>query len=225
MIQLILKGLTIYIARYKVDDAYFIDEDKAKNYALSIGKEEADVETLSISEEDKWIEGIELPFTRTPNDDAQTLFNNGENAYLQNKYLPSEDKSAIAFTKELLKTTELETDTQKIRVGGLWDEWTEGKHTTGEIYTARGQVWECFADYDTNTYPGLVPGSSAWSTFNRPLHGTTVETAMPWVQPTNATDQYKIGEYMVWKEDKIYKCIMNTNFSPDEYALAWELVE
>lgn len=37
---------------------------------------------------------------------------------------------------------------------------------------------------------------------------------------------YKIylcaGEYMIWTDGTVKKCLRNTNFSPDEYPDAWE---
>lgn len=33
---------------------------------------------------------------------------------------------------------------------------------------------------------------------------------------------YKTGEYMIWTDGNTYKCIQDTNFSPEEYAQAWE---
>ena len=222
MTQIIMEGHTVRLARYKVGEAYFTNEETAQVIAGLLGGE---VEAIEVPQQDEWIDGITLPNTTTPCDDAQAMLDAGENAYLQSKYIPSATDSLMALGKALLKTADLQTDGQRLAVAGLWPEWTEGKHEVNDIYTAMGQVWECFAAYDTAVYPDIYPGSSAWRTFNRPLHGTTPETAMPWAAPTNATDIYKSGEYMIWKEDKVYKCIMNTNFSPDEYALAWELVE
>ena len=40
--------------------------------------------------------------------------------------------------------------------------------------------------------------------------------------PTGAHDMYKTGEYMIWTDGNTYKCIQDTNFSPEEYAQAWE---
>lgn len=222
MTQIAMEGMTVRLCRYKVEDAYFVDEKSAQAIADFTGGE---VEPVEIPSEHEWIDGIILPQTTTPCDDAQAILDAGENVYLQSKYIPSATDSLTALGKELLKTVELQTADQRIAVAGLWPEWIEGRHEVDDIYTAMGQVWECFAAYDTAVYPDIYPGSPAWRTFNRPLHGTTPETAMPWAAPTNATDIYKSGEYMIWKEDKVYKCIMNTNFSPDVYALAWELVE
>lgn len=224
MTQIIMEGHTVRLARYKVDRTYFATREAAQAIADFLGGE---VEPVEIPPEHKWIDGIVLPQTTTPCDDAQAMLDAGENAYLQSKYIPSTQQSLEALGRELLKSkaANMQSDGQRISVAGLWPEWAPGKYSVGDICTAQGQVWECFQAYDTAVYPDIYPGSQAWRTFNRPLHGTTPETAMSWAAPTNATDIYKAGEYMVWKENKVYKCIMNTNFSPDEYALAWELVE
>ena len=101
--------------------------------------------------------------------------------------------------------------------------WVAGSHTAGEIYTAGGQIWSCIQAYDNAVYPDIVPGQAAWGTFHKPYHGTTKETAMPWVAPTGAHDMYLSGEYMVWTDGVTYLCKQNTNFSPAEYADAWEV--
>ena len=41
---------------------------------------------------------------------------------------------------------------------------------------------------------------------------------------TGAHDMYKAGEYMIWTDNKVYMCKQDTNFSPVEYAQAWEEV-
>ena len=33
-----------------------------------------------------------------------------------------------------------------------------------------------------------------------------------------------IGQYMIWTDGKTYRCIQNTDRSPDEVAQAWEAV-
>lgn len=93
----------------------------------------------------------------------------------------------------------------------------------GEVYTARGQVWECIQGYDNAVYPDIVPGGTAWGTFHRPLHATAPEQARPFVAPTGAHDIYKAGEYMTLGET-LYKCLQDTAHSPTEYANAWEAV-
>lgn len=102
--------------------------------------------------------------------------------------------------------------------------WKAGSHTANEIYGANGQIWQCIQNYDNAIYPDIVPGKSAWATFHKPYHGTTRETAMPWVAPTGAHDMYAIGEYMVWTDCVVYRCLTATAYSPGDYAAAWEAV-
>lgn len=39
---------------------------------------------------------------------------------------------------------------------------------------------------------------------------------------TGAHDMYKAGEYMIWTDGTVKKCVQDTNFSPDEYPADWE---
>lgn len=131
--------------------------------------------------------------------------------------------SAIYVSKQQLAGKAIETDDQRIRASGLYGDWTPGAHKAGEICNAGEQTWECYADYDNAVYPDIRPGSSAWFTFNRPLHGTSRETARPWVKPTHSMDIYRKGEWMVWTDEWLYECIAEngTNFSPEEYPGGW----
>ncbi len=113
-------------------------------------------------------------------------------------------------------------DNDRLAASALYPKWTAGAHAAGELYTARGQVWECIQGYDNAVYPDIVPGGAAWGTFHRPLHATTPEQARPFVQPTGAHDIYKAGEYMTL-EGVLYKCLTDTAYSPVEYAAAWEV--
>ena len=73
------------------------------------------------------------------------------------------------------------TDDQRLRVSGLYQEWTEMAYGVGDIRNANGQTWECFQAHDPEITPGIVPGDPAWFTFWRPLHGKSPETARPFV--------------------------------------------
>ena len=129
--------------------------------------------------------------------------------------------STIYAAKLSLKGETIDTDDKRIRASGLYDDWVAGSHTVGEIYNADGQTWECFQAYDNAVYPDIAPGNSAWYTFNRPLHGTTKETARPWVAPMGSHDIYHAGEYMIWTDGLVYPCKQDTNFSPADYPAAW----
>lgn len=113
------------------------------------------------------------------------------------------------------------TADERIQCGAIYPEWAAGNHNVGEIYNALGQVWECYQAYDNAIYTDVEPHNAAWHTFNRPLHGTTPETAREFVQPTGAHNTYKTGEYAIYN-GKLYKCIQDTAYSPDDYVTAWE---
>lgn len=98
-------------------------------------------------------------------------------------------------------------------------------HSGGSLGGEWEQTWECYQAYDNATYPGLVPGDPSWYTFNRPLHGKTKETARPFVPVQGAHDMYRTGEYMIFTDGKVYRCKQDTNFSPTDYAQAWEVQE
>ena len=130
--------------------------------------------------------------------------------------------------EQLYVTSDTSVDT-KINLMNFCPDWVAGNHTVGEIYktTKEGirQIWECIQAYDNSTYPSLIPTDPSWNTFHKPFHGTTPETALKYVAPTGAHDIYKIGEYMLYTDNKIYKCIKDTNFTPEEQSDAWEVYQ
>ena len=130
--------------------------------------------------------------------------------------------SAIFVSRCTLAGETVDTDDKRLRASGLYPDWAAGHHVKGDIYNADGQTWECYQEYDNATYPDIRPGEAAWYTFNRPLHGTTPETARPFVPVQGAHDMYRAGEYMVWTDGLIYRCKADTNFSPADYPQAWE---
>lgn len=131
--------------------------------------------------------------------------------------------SAIYLSRLTLAGETVDTDDKRLRASGLYPEWTPGQHTVGEHYNADGQTWECFQAYDNAVYPDIRPGEAAWYTFNRPLHGTSPETARPFVPVQGAHDMYHAGEYIIW-DGGIRRCIQDTNFTPEEFPGAWEIV-
>ena len=111
----------------------------------------------------------------------------------------------------------------RIRASALYPDWSAGAHAAGESCNAGGQTWECYQAHDNAVYPDIAPGNAAWYTFWRPLHGNSIATARAWVQPTGAHDIYRAGEYMIWTDGQVYKCLSDTAYSPGEYAQAWEV--
>lgn len=139
----------------------------------------------------------------------------------------AETLAAVSFARMVLPTMSMTAD-QTITVAALYAEWTEGTYQVGDIrlawYGGTHQPWKCRQAHDTATYPDITPDGTAWRTFWIPFHGTTPETAEDWIAPTMAEDIYKAGEYMIYTDGKTYRCLSDTNFSPEEYAQAWEAV-
>ena len=132
--------------------------------------------------------------------------------------------ASVKLASMSVMTMSLTAD-ETITVAALYPDWTEGTYEVGDIRLALGQPWKCRQAHDTETYPDITPDGSAWRTFWVPFHGTTPETALSWVEPTMAEDMYKSGEYMVWTDGQTYKCVSDTNFSPEDYPEAWEVVQ
>lgn len=133
--------------------------------------------------------------------------------------------SAIYFSQMLANGKEVTTDDQRLRASGLFADWTEGTYSVGDIRNAKGQTWECFQAHDTATYPDINPDNAAWFTFWRPLHGKSPDTARPFVPVQGAHDMYRAGEYMVYTDGLTYRCLSDTNYSPEEYGAAWEVYQ
>ena len=142
--------------------------------------------------------------------------------------------SAIYVSRQTLAGTAIDIDDKRIRAAGLYEDWASGSYAVGDIRNTHPsdtlddtweQTWECFQAHDNAVYPDITPGSAAWHTFWRPLHGTSPETARSFVPVQGAHDMYQAGEYMIYTDGKIYKCVSATNFSPEEYAQAWEVYD
>ena len=132
--------------------------------------------------------------------------------------------SAIYVSRQTLAGAAIDTDDKRIRASGLYEDWVKGSYPVGDIRNANGQTWECFQAHDPAINPGIVPGDPAWFTFWRPLHGKSPETARPFVPVMGAHDMYRAGEYMIYTDGQTYRCKSDTNYSPEEYAQAWEVV-
>lgn len=84
-----------------------------------------------------------------------------------------------------------------------------------------GYPRECIMGYDgTVQQDWTIDTPTLW----KPCHSRKKEYALPWEAPTGAHDMYKAGEYMIWTDGNTYQCTQDTNFSPTEYAQAWEIV-
>lgn len=100
--------------------------------------------------------------------------------------------------------------------------WHPGTYSVDDVRMYEGAPYKCVQAHDSTDNETWNPTvASLWMQY----HGTSVETARPWVQALGSEDRYKIGEYMVWTDGLIYKCLMDTTYSPVDYAGAWEVQE
>lgn len=100
--------------------------------------------------------------------------------------------------------------------------WKPGVYSTGDVRMYEGIPYKCVQAHNSMANALWTPSATPalWMQY----HGTTAETARPWIAPTGAHDMYKAGEYMIWTDGAIYKCLADTIYSPADYAQAWEQI-
>ena len=135
-------------------------------------------------------------------------------------------ESVIRYARQKLLTEIAESDdkTEGIACKGLLPVY-EQKHSysVGDVrlHPTTGSPKECILAYDGAVQPGwTIDTSTLW----KPWHSRKKEYALPWEAPTGAHDMYKAGEYMIWTDDRVYECMEDTSFSPEDYPQAWEVV-
>lgn len=135
-------------------------------------------------------------------------------------------ESLIRFARQNMEETTKDADdkTMAISCRGLFRTWERGVFVAGDIRVDPDNryPYECITPHDSIVNTGddyTIKNRTLW----KPYHSRKAEYALPWEAPTGAHDMYKSGEFMVWTDEKTYKCIQDTNFSPAEYAQAWEV--
>ena len=128
---------------------------------------------------------------------------------------------ALARTIVTAKVAENENKTLGIQCMALFEPWTKGNYKVGDVRTdpKTGYPYECITQHNSISNPDWT---IAVRTLWKPWHSRSLEYALPWEAPTGAHDMYKAGEYMIFTDKSIYKCIQDTNFSPSDYPQAWE---
>lgn len=101
-------------------------------------------------------------------------------------------------------------------------EWQPGVFAVGDVRQRLGAPYKCVQGHDSTANPTWTPEATPalWMQY----HGTTPESARPWIAPTGAHDMFKAGEYTIWTDDKTYKAKMDTAYSPADYPQAWDEV-
>lgn len=165
------------------------------------------------------------PVTLEPDTEAWEAWKASQPATTQSSYVPTPEQSAVVMMRVAFSAQVADMDDdQIIQCSGLADQWKPGNHTVGEVYNAGDQTWECYQAYDNDVYPDIKPTDPSWYTFNRPLHGKSPETARPFVPVQGAHDMYRSNEYAIWTDGNTYRCKSDTNFSPEDYPDAWEVI-
>lgn len=130
-------------------------------------------------------------------------------------------KTAIEATKE--KISDDDDKTFGIACKGIFPTWVRGNYIVGDVTTDpdTGYPYECIVAHDSIINTGedyTIKNRTLW----KPWHSREKEYALPWEAPTGAHDMYKAGEYMIWTDGTVKKCLRDTNFSPEEYPQDWE---
>lgn len=172
-----------------------------QKYVDGVYSEMTPDETAKIEAEQRKFKALEMAKPRTIDDGVLAL----GRALLCDKLAGSEDK------------------TLAIACMAFFEPWRPGIYIAGDVRTnpETGYPRECILTHDGTVNPNWnIMTPSLW----RPFHSRSAEYALPWERPTGAHDMYKDGEYMVWEDGNIYKCVTQTNFSPAEHAASWEIV-
>ncbi len=137
---------------------------------------------------------------------------------------PAEAMQEIQIQNILSQVAQSEDKTLGIKCMALLQMYVQEKqHEAGEValHPDTGYPKECMKNYDGAIQTDwTIDTASLW----KPWHSTDPDYALPFEHPTGAHDIYKAGEYMIWTDGDIKKCIQDTSYSPDEYAQAWESV-
>ena len=119
------------------------------------------------------------------------------------------------------KITASDDKTLGIQCMALFPVWKPDIYSVGDVRTDpdTGYPYECILAHDSEVNTGwTIKERTLW----KPWHSRSADYALPWEQPTGAHDMYLAGEYMIWTDKKVKKCLQDTNFSPEEYLQAWQ---
>ncbi len=102
----------------------------------------------------------------------------------------------------------------------MMDEWHESLWLAGRSLIYKDYPYRVVQTHDSTENPAWTP--EAAPALFAPWHGMSAGTALPWKQPTGAQDMYKAGEWMQFTDGVLYQCLIETAYSPVEYAQAWQ---
>lgn len=175
----------------------------------------------------KEVEETDAPIVQIKTQQAVMTYNEREDKIVQTWNLqsiqPDPNDALKNIQRQVIIDQLKENDDKTLGVAcmALFDVWTKGNYIEGDVRTdpKTGYPYECVTSHDSISNPEwTIDNRTLW----KPWHSRSLEYALPYEAPTGAHDVYKNGEYVIY-ENKIYKCIQDTNFSPVEYPQAWEV--
>lgn len=101
--------------------------------------------------------------------------------------------------------------------------WEPGKYAVNDIRMRNGISYKSVQAHDSGANPGWTPEATPalWMQY----HGTSPETARPYIAPTGAHDAYQKDEYAI-ENGKTYRCKTNaTTWPPSQVAANWEMIK
>lgn len=98
--------------------------------------------------------------------------------------------------------------------------WKPAVYAVGDVRREGNVPYKCVQAHDSTANESWTPSATPalWMQY----HGTTPETARPWIAPAGAHDMYLAGEYMIWTDGNVYLCKQDTVYSPEAYPAGWE---
>lgn len=178
----------------------------------------------------KDVETTEAPTVSTQTQQAVYSWQDQEDKIVQSWELKPAQTDPVAALQEIQtqaiieKIKSSEDKTLGIQCMALYPVYEQNKyHEAGEValHPDTGYPKECMTAYDgTVQQDWTIDNRTLW----KPWHSRKKEYALPWEAPTGAHDMYHAGEYMIWTDGTVKKCLRDTNFSPAEYPQAWEKV-
>lgn len=171
----------------------------------------------------RYVNGKYIEFTEE--EKAEALAQAKEQLYKEHTRPRTIEEGLLELNRAIAieKVSATEDKTLGIACMAFFETWAKGIYEVGDIRTdpKTGYPYECILAHDSTANTDWdISVRTLW----KPYHSRKKEYVLPWEQPTGAHDMYKAGEYMIFTDKEIYLCKSDTNFSPTEYAQAWEQV-
>ena len=167
--------------------------------------------------EDAIEEGVQTGYCELETHEA--IFIKMDALEVENNELKSEVQAVSSAIPSLLKGRDDDVIVEMVK---YIPEWVMDEYAVGDVRKdASGCPKICVQAHNSITNPSHdITVASLWA----PYHAKSKEHALPFVPVTGAHDMYKSGEYMVYTDREVYKCLQDTAYSPTDYAQAWQAV-